>query len=314
MVDYSKWNDLEVSDDEDDKHPQVTRFTKGSSITIGKDGWRVNDSKKETKKGLDYSKWDHLDESDGEGEENRYYEDDVWAQREEEAKAQRQTEPWVNEAKAPTPVRATLDGGVGKWKGESFFAWTQSASEVTVRFATTDKVDVFFDTASRKCIVTLGDFKASLRHDVWCRGDDRPTFTLVDSDRHLDDLKGILDWEIEDTPGTAPLPTPRCLRVTLHKRAIARDVTLWWSRLFEPGQPDISEVDLDTTDLEARRPRRTNPNALQSAWDDAHAEFLEQAKDFTPIDIVSALKQCDDPPPAPSSEENPTPSSSQEVA
>ena len=87
MVDYSKWDNLELSDEEDERtkgQPRVTRLEPGTRITLGQDGATAAAPQAPAAAGkarapaacaaragggaLDYSKWDQLDVSDSEDE------------------------------------------------------------------------------------------------------------------------------------------------------------------------------------------------------------------------------------------------------
>jgi hypothetical protein len=89
MVDYSKWDNLDLSDEEeaDRGRPRVTKYKKGSTITLGPNGHHctapapapataaapvANAAARDYSS--DYSKWDSLDASDSE-EEREYYGD-----------------------------------------------------------------------------------------------------------------------------------------------------------------------------------------------------------------------------------------------
>jgi len=250
---------------------------------------------------LDYAKWDALvaEESDGEGEPNQYYEDDMFAEREAAAKRERAGHDNASPRprSRPTPVDATLDGGIGRDRatGAVAFAWSQTADELTVRFATTATaakdvdLDVSFDTTTRRCVVALGAWRATLKHDVWCRGDDRPTFRLAPSETDVDDWAGVLDWELErGAPTDLGGSSAACVRVTLKKRPPDVGVTVWWSRLFDET-PLFDEADLDVSALGARLRRHAKEpkdrESLQDTWKAAHAAFLEKVRDHQPIAI-----------------------------
>lgn len=114
MVDYSKWDQMSLSDDEGEVRPgkpRVTTLKQASTITLDKGKWSSTNTNSTnpapgpqrivtttatatttitatttTKRDLNYSKWDSIGDDDSEEEgdgENQYYEDELYAEREE---------------------------------------------------------------------------------------------------------------------------------------------------------------------------------------------------------------------------------------
>lgn len=285
MVDYSRFDAIGADEEEEQEKvlPQVTRLNESSKIVIGKDGWQVAPP---TNNSLDYSKWDNIHVDDSDEEENEYYEDEYFAEKEAEARAAYEKNPTRESARRTKPreVDATRDGGRST---EGSMAWTQTANEVSVRIGTDldkakdVKIRLFFDRDARKCVLEIFDMTLILKYDVWCENDDRPHFRLVDRDEDAIELKEI-DWELERQ---SLVDKPRCVRLTMRKRPPARDVVVWWSRVFEPNQY-ITEIELDTTSLKSRleRNRNDNPRATQDVWESAHRAFLDKvAADTSPV-------------------------------
>lgn len=271
MVDYSKFDGI-GDDEEEEVRPRVTRLDEASKVVVGRDGWAV------APRGIDYSKWDRFDDagSEDEAEPNQYYEDEVFAQREAEARAAAQPVPGPR----PRADQSVATDGAGTLDGSRFFVWTQTSDDVTAWFATSARrardvtLDVSFDKQQRRCRLRLDAFRATLKHDVWCARDDRPHFRLADSDAHAEELSE-LDWGLEDAPPT--LATAKCVRVTINKRPPDRGVVVWWSRLFEP-RDRLHEDVIDTTRLKARTKRSTPKDAasFQQVWDDSHLAFMDK--------------------------------------
>ncbi|KAJ1459597.1 hypothetical protein M885DRAFT_510740 [Pelagophyceae sp. CCMP2097] len=319
LVDYRKFDGIGDDIDDDDtaaaRAPRVTRLDNASTIQIGGGGWHVAGpapapvkvakaaTAAKAKGGVDYSKWDSFDDSDDEGAPNAYYEDDWEAQREEEAKeaAERNPAPPPTKPAAKTQDPLDAEERFGTAGGAPAFAWSQTAAEVRARFgvpAGTKAADVAFTVdfvyaaadageapqQAGKCVVSLKVRGVSvfeglnLMHDVWCDGDDRPDFRLVDHDSHAADLKQ-LDWEVADAPDLGG----RALVATFQKRHPARDLVVWWPRLFaKSAAPPFLEPDVDTTKLAARNARPKPPAAapsFQSAWDEAHAAFQQRTRE-----------------------------------
>ena len=287
--------------------PVVTRLDNASTITIGGGGWSAAPTPAPAPKpkpagGIDYSRWDHLDDSESDGEPNRYIEDDVFREREEEWKAEAA-------AAAPTPAPvsrevvadATLDGGlILDAASAPAVAWAQTADDVAIRFRVDGaakgadvKLTVAYDGDARACALSLEAPGARLRgllaHDVWCEGDDRPTFKVCLNDAEAAALKE-LDWVLE--PARAPLPTgAKCVVLCLKKRSFAVDVVAWWPTLFRKDAAPAGlapETPRDTRALAGRVRRGAKTAGVQAAWDGAHAAFLDkvQAGPPAPVDIA----------------------------
>lgn len=306
MVDYSRFEHIgdDASDDEVRPEPRVTRLSEGSKVVIGKDGWQVA-AESPRRRGIDYSRWDNLDESVESEEEKTYYEDEYLAMREDEEKAaveqEGPRESWMtHRTRQPEWI---VDGGVGRRPdGRALFAWSQTAVEVTLRFAvdvakaSEVRLRVWFDRRARRSRLLLGDFVATLKYDVWAEGDDRPHFRLVDGEDDAKDLRD-LDWELEDAPVDVLPDAAKCVTLTLRKRPPAREVIVWWSRVFEQSD-NVIETELDTASLKSRLSRSTNNSqqiqALQDAWDSAHRAFLTKVRDQATrptVDVDSKSEQ-----------------------
>jgi len=309
LTNYDKWKGIGDEEDAEDQRaapprPVVTRLDASTTcVTIGSDGWSVTrtgnakfdvtpaskpqPAKPKKTTGIDYSKWDAFDESDGEGEPNRYIEDDVEAERVEQWKAEAAlSKPMPPPASKNPIVDATKDGGFATRNGRICAVWSQTAEDIVARFpvgASTraHNVRCALQYKGDACVLTVNELSETLKHDVWCSDDPRPSFRLAPSDQDANALKDSFDWCLEDS--VIPLPKDcRCVCVSLKKRPVASGVVTWWSTLFAESA-DVEETPRDTTSLESRAKRKAGtPEEFQRAWAGAHEQFLEKVKNHPP--------------------------------
>ena len=185
--------------------------------------------------GIDYSKWDAFDESDGEGEPNRYVEDDVEAERVEQWKAEAAlSKPVPPPVSKNTVVDATKDGGFATRNGRICAVWSQSAEDIVARFpvgASTraHNVRCSLQYKGDACVLTVNELDSeTLKHDVWCVDDPRPSFRLAPS-HDEDALKDSFDWCLEDSviPLTEGLPMRLRLAQEAARCPWRRDVVVY---------------------------------------------------------------------------------------
>ena len=163
--------------------------------------------------------------------------------------------------------------------------WSQSAEDVVARFpvgASTRAHNVRCALHYNDgCVLTVNELTATLKHDVWCSDDPRPSFRLAPSDGDADALRDSFDWCLEDS--VIPLPKDcRCVCVSLKKRPVASGVVTWWSTLFAESS-DVEETPRDTSTLESRTKRKAGtPEEFQRAWTGAHEQFLEKVANHPP--------------------------------
>ena len=333
-VDYSKWDNLELSDEEDERpkgQPRVTRLEPGTRITLGQDGATAAAPQAPAPAGkarapaacasragggaLDYSKWDQLDVSDsedeGEGDEDEGLE--RWAEG-QAAAAQAAGKRWPGmdgpppaeaaggggaaaapapapAAKAAPPTGLTRNGG----RTERYL-WSQEKEEVSVAVLAPG------GTSAKAVAVELGEerLRVGLRGAA---GAEQPRW-LVDGELLYkaeapedptdvspaptppawdcaDALSPQLDWEIRDLPaeesgGVADGEggTPRVVVVTFKKK-VPHGVVHWWKGVIKGDE---------TIDVSAIAGRKLNADAA-TAWRDAHAQFVENAAKREPVEI-----------------------------
>mmetsp|Transcript_15912 Transcript_15912/g.39935 ORF Transcript_15912/g.39935 Transcript_15912/m.39935 type:complete len:237 (+) Transcript_15912:158-868(+) len=206
-IDYSKWDNLDVSsssEDEDDAKPRVTRLDAPTKVTFG--GGSVSATKAATPSQAP------------------------------------STKPPTPKSTTPTSVW-TDHGGLLKTKGgERNLYWSQDRHSVTLRLelSTGEKiksvaVDGILPYADRWSAV--GSIKPKLvvfrSVDVVLLEGELPHPIHLEEDS--DD--GIVDWSIEDTNGH------RVLCIILHKAVPMQGLSVWWRRpMMEFPEAELGEV------------------------------------------------------------------------
>ncbi|CAJ1418100.1 unnamed protein product [Effrenium voratum] len=280
MLDYSKWDSLDVSDDERPR-PQVSKFETPQTVTIGQaqaasdameedgddepfetedDAWAGEDRREDVLqcRALGERALRSGDVAEGirllekamrlGGDSCPGLEDTLRA-----ACAMEQAAPVA--AKELREERPQLNGGMV----EDRYAWSQNKETVEINlFVPEDakakdmKVDVSethlnISMASRPLLCGEWEFKVAPEEDP--------------------------DWELKSCHGR------RALRLQVRKAAMpgGMSVAVWWSRVLK-GEPAI-----DVKGIEGRKRDRDKSEEFQKAWSDAHAMFKESVKNRQPI-------------------------------
>lgn len=76
-------------------------------------------------------------------------------------------------------------------------------------------------------------------------------------------------WQLH----TLPTQQLRLLVIELHKDPIGHQLYLWWDRAC------VGETPIDTTKLQDRSQERMAPSSVQQVWDEAHEEFRRRNKE-----------------------------------
>lgn len=305
MVDYSKWDNVEMSDeDEEEKpRPRVTRLDQPSKITIGGGGWSSTETKQleskqqkssststlnqtgpplaaapGTKKGFDYSKWDNIDDDDeGGDDEKEYFEDDVFREREEKAKAEAmkpKKQPAKTEQKKtktkdkdalPTKSKLMSNGGQGALDAVHYY-WSQLKREVTLYFQLPDGVR---GKDIQVSLEATGDSVAA-RHRVsiistGSKFIDAVLAYPINVPEEHD--QADLDWQIVTEDGV------RYVELIVSKSEIA-GVVLWWKKAFE------GEAEIDVTQIAGRSTQKQQE--MKDTWKQAQEMFQEKVKNIQP--------------------------------
>lgn len=290
MVDYRRFEAIDVSDDEADgpARPRVTRLEGPTTVRIGGQHPPVADPRGGASASLaasqranagpkpnaDYSKWEalarELSDSEDDGEEAA-----------EEAVGEEGHASPPPPPPAPRLPPAVPEGGLEHTAADTLaertrrggqterYLWSQTKGEVTAFFY------VPADTRAKQVKLTLAREHVRLElsgarvlvHGEWSHAITPP---------EDEDDQG--DWELlgggEGADGVGP--AARLLRLTVRKDSPA-GVTVWWERLLR-GDPAIDVSVFEGHDAAASA-------KLQASWDEAHRLFKERVKAHKPIEI-----------------------------
>lgn len=288
MVDYSKWDKLDISDDEEPKpRPHVSKFDAPQTVTIGGQGQAAADVEMEDDD--DDEPFETEDDGLVDGDDRR---EDVLQCRALGERALRNgdvsegirllekamrlggcpgLEDTLRAARAraesvdatPTPARSQepkadeMNGGLVPDK----YAWSQTKETV--------ELNLFIPEDAKakdvEVLVTETTLKISLAKVVLFAGDWE--FKVEPEEDP--------DWELKLRDGR------RVLRLSVRKAPLPGgfSVSVWWSRVLK------GEAAIDVKDLEGRKRDREKSDEFKKAWTEAHDMFKEAVKKRTPIPI-----------------------------
>ncbi|CAE7279765.1 BOB2 [Symbiodinium natans] len=295
MVDYSKWDSLDVSDDEERPRPHVSKFDTPQTVTIGRqEGAQtapvapVGDVDMEDAD--DDEPFETEDDAAEPGEDRR---EDVLQCRALAERALRNGDaaegvrllekamrlggnscPGVEEllqaaraqlaaatAAAPRSVAAKVDPQQNGGCVEDRYVWSQTKEAVEINLF------VAPDTKSKDVQVHISEshLKIAASGQVLLEGDWE--FKVCPEED--------ADWELVSCRGQ------RALRLLVRKAVMpgGLSVAVWWSRILK-GEPSI-----DVQGIEGRQRDRDKSQEFQKAWGEAHAMFREAVKNRQPIPI-----------------------------
>ena len=254
VLDYSKWDNLTVSSDEEDDdfhdrstwQPTVHRLEKPTSVTFGGANVTVPSQDSVPAAALLTNKTNQTKTT---------------------------TSPTASTASTPVVNSWTTNGA-----STETHVWSQSRSEVTVR--------VYIPSAvGGKNIQISTPDERTLSIQIVNRTDDIPqlaplivtgklSFPIVTVPDMLD-----IDWEIERSgSGTCSQkeastgPSSCVVRVTVLKKVVSSQLIVWWNRMYaaEPAQ-------LDVANIEGRKNGGAKGmNKAQSVWAEAHQMFKQK--------------------------------------
>eukprot|EP00045_Choanoeca_perplexa_P011395 m.120616 g.120616 ORF g.120616 m.120616 type:complete len:254 (-) comp15616_c0_seq3:791-1552(-) len=246
MVDYSKWDNLQLSsDDEDDERtgPQVYRVEEGQSVTIPGRNVTINGEQPKVQEVSE--------------EEARA----IQAQQASNAMQSGRTVVSSTDATTLTAAERQFQRFTRNGSATDYYYWCQDAETITVSIFVPQK------TKSRDVTVAVNDgdpaqLKLDLQeNNVFSRTLSAPIAPLDDDDD--------IDWElVDDASATQPR---RLLRVTLRKKDLG--MVLWWKAAFK-GDPEVSPEKL--VDRSAQQQQKSE--SFMEAFAAAQAEFKRRAK------------------------------------
>jgi len=259
VLDYSKWDNLEVSDDEEDevRRPIVHRLNKPTSVTFG--GTTTTTTTTTTGTSLPAQPLQKGVEKSG----NR-----------SRGTATAPATAGLADTKTKTPAAShklddLIDSHTQNGASTDGHMWSQSRSDVTVR------VFVPYSVRAKDININVpdeGTLSLKLNGEIIVGG--TLSFPIIPIPHMLD-----VDWEID-----RHRESKRALvRVTLQKKIVSSQIIVWWDRVFKHEDPQI-----DVKMIEARRSSSgggggggggggvQNMENAQSVWAEAHRMFREK--------------------------------------
>lgn len=283
-MDYSKWDNLDVDEEEDGPaRPRVTRLAGPSTFTIGTGGRRAPPpaAQRAPAAGVqarvtDYARWEEVakgmsdeeeggEEDDIDGGTDEHDEPPGAGERPGLGLASRAGAPAAAAAPQPPAPRVTAVAASASTHGgvTERYVWSQTKSEVTLN------VVVPAGTRARDVRVRVDrDFVG-----VALAGSD---FALEGTLAHavaVDEDPDEIDWELRQPDGAA---VGRWLRLTLAKQCPA-GVVIWWDRVFAGDEP------VDISAFAGRDGGRAAQ--FEANWNEAHALFLEKVASRRKVEI-----------------------------
>lgn len=291
MVDYSKWDKLDVSDSDDEDarrfaKPTVTKLDSRSSVTIPAAGSTAAAQHQIT---AVPDREDRDEEWDDTGAGEDYY----------DSYEDRKPPEWFSRSSGASvsagPVVAKPD-----WTRNGYRTLThmfcQGAEEVTITVnvpigtkAKDVQVDVSKSGELSVGICGVQHFIKQLAHEV--EGMDRSASTAVLASSKEDDAEDDpdIDWEMLDFEDN------RLVRITLKKRPPA-GLRVWWRKAFidDPHEVDISGIS-DRGVVGGVDAATGRKMTMQEVWEAAHVEFRKRIAAIKPTEVqVSGAGDDDD--------------------
>mmetsp|Transcript_17230 Transcript_17230/g.30214 ORF Transcript_17230/g.30214 Transcript_17230/m.30214 type:complete len:311 (-) Transcript_17230:118-1050(-) len=308
MVDYSKWDKLDISDDEEERKPQVHKFDKAHSVTLGQKAGEISAAPQgetevkdeDMEDGDDDEPFETEDDFAEAGQDRR---EDVLQCRALAERALRDGNPAegvrlfekamrlggcpgledslqaaryqlagsqssIEKKQTPLEDYKTVNGGVVDGR----YSWSQTREEVEIFVFVPDGTkakDVRAEVTETNLKVSVG--ASTLLAGEW-------EFKVSPEED--------LDWELKDCEGH------RAVRLLVRKAVMpgGLSVTVWWSKVLK-GEPEI-----DVKKIQAREGDLQKREKFAKAWGDAHEMFRESLKNRQPIpiDVSGGNEQADE--------------------
>ena len=241
VLDYSKWDNLEVSDDEDEvRRPTVHKLDKPTSVTFG----GSSSTFKKTIKKTTPTFQDVTDDTDQNQKQDQ------------------------NKTSLPPSSSLLLQQRTKNGAATDGHMWSQTRSDITIR------IHVPSSVRAKDIVITVPDEKTLLikmNNEPFIQ-DQKFSFPVLPVPDTLD-----VDWEIERDANTEDGDgiSQTLLRVTLQKKTITSQVIMWWNRIWES-----EDIQIDVTSIEARRSKGGVEKMKNAAdvWAEAHKMFRDKVK------------------------------------
>lgn len=308
MVDYSKWNNIIDSDDEDDQlkskfpgiDPKTTRVInneKGGKITIGPEGYKIHgmenslDPKLNESIAKNVGEEEEYDDYDPEFEEQQYEQKKVLSSQE---KVQELSQILKNTV--PASKNKALNGSRGKYQG-CWYQWSQDRYEVHVEiFISSDSIppqkttnlqkknfQLLYDemdrnlrlqyTSSSKEVSEILCFPIS--YAITLTGDrDNPYDDMVDWNLLTNSSVIVNSWSDflmsfkDESKNNSEIKA--ILQLDFKKYSPIPNAFIWWKNIF------LGEPEIDLTKIEGRQHVSTNLEA--DPLHQSNIKFLEKLR------------------------------------
>lgn len=245
---------------------------------------------------LDYSKWNKLDDynsEEDEAQEPDYFEKDWY---DKSVADQRQREK-IQEAEAAANAKASsvsqlqdmsIVGSIESQsrftvngRSERDFCWSQTGTQIIVHIRcgeTTRAKDVQVALSPEGTLTVDVNGKNTLKRVMW--SDVWGAFQSISKPLGVSEQEeeaNEMEWEVQDLTAELwlePKIPERCISVTFTKMLPSGFVkAFWWEKAFQGGDETIVRHVQENTGN-----NKQGPSKFKSAWDEAHAAFVEKIK------------------------------------
>lgn len=292
-IDYSKWDKMDFSDDEEDDQssssyehntPRVTRLDEPSSITFGNDdGGSINITQSNLKphsgNSVQKALGKSIDATCDSGKSKKFHEKDTKLKlltRNGGAyiDPSTQSETFWSQDRNETIFSVAFDST--KIASRDIRVEVKGALSYKDRFAAVGgnrAIDADIANSKGELIVSASSFSIP-SSSILFRG--HLAYSI-----HLPEDEEEVDWEIDTTSN---LKNKKLVKITLSKALPMQGLTIWWNKPFL-GFPEIDVVN-DIEDRDKKRntngcDQRTpikNHEQMKTVWDEAHRMFREKVK------------------------------------
>lgn len=301
MVDYSKWNNIIDSDDEDDQlkskfpgiNPKTTRVInneKGGKVTIGPEGYKIHGMKNSIDPKLNESIGRNMEEDEEYDDYDPEFEEQQYEQKVLSSQEKVQELPQT----APASKNKALNGSRGNYQG-CWYQWSQDRYEVHVEiFISSDlfpqkttiqkkNFHLLYDemdrnlrlqyTASSKEVSEILSFPIS--YAITLTGDrDNPYDDVIDWNFLTNSSVITTSWsdflsnyKIESNDNSE---IKAILQLDFKKYSPIPNAFIWWKNVF------LGEPEIDLTKIEGRQHVSTNLEA--DPLHQSNIKFLEKLR------------------------------------
>jgi len=305
MVDYSKWDNIDISDSDEEvpsNKPKVTTLAGTNKITIGPNGWHAggasstqtnaqpnrktqlkpastttpstipNPALKKNKDAFNYSKWDALAAAQSDSDEEPVVEQPRPSPPPPTSRSTPITTKPSSNSSSSSPTQDTKQITSSKPISE------QKDSDLVESLTVGGGVTPRYLWAQDKTTVLMYVFvpKGTLGRDVEVILKPQHLSVKLKGKIHLEGKisyevlaeEDDLDWEIK------PHLEQAIILITLTKKDIGGGVIIWWRCVLQ-GDPEI-----DTTQIKGRA-----NNSYREVWEKAHEMFREKVANYEQVEI-----------------------------